>query len=411
MKNRTSATEAPPCRHVLRSSLELPCGVVLKNRITKTAMSDSLADGEGDSTGAQARLYERWAEGGVALAIIGEVQIFPDYPEKPGNLVFGPQSDRKALRTLIDRTLAHGAQLWPQLSHCGALAHPPISYPKGPSALELPGFSCGELSVEEIEALPAIYAQAAVFAKDTGFPGVQIHAGHGFLLSQFISPLFNKRTDRFGGSIEARAQIFVMIIDAIREAVGPEYPVSIKFNSTDKLEGGLAEDDAYEVVRMLDDTSIDLIDISGGTYFPGAKASSDAPSSGGPYFIEFARRARGATKKPLQLTGGFETRDHAIEAVASGAVDMCGLARANVLMPDLANTWLYGDGSSPKFPIFESPPHGGVTAWYTMRINALGTDTDNEFSIDAHKAMRLYNERDDERVIRWRKKFPLSSPL
>ena len=238
--------------------------------------------------------------------------------------------------------------------------------------MDIPGLKCDALSVEEIEALPAFYARAAVFAKEVGFSGVQIHAGHGFLLSQFLSPLFNLREDMYGGSIEARARILPMIIEAIRQAVGPQFPVSIKFNSTDVLDGGLVEDDAFEVVRMLDDTSIDLIDISGGTYFPGAKASSDAASSGGPYFIEFARRARAATKKPLQLTGGFETRDHATQAVAEGAVDMCGLARANVLMPDLANTWLYGDGSSPVFPVFDSPPHGGVTAWYTMRISALG---------------------------------------
>lgn len=402
-------TTNEPSHDILRQSLELPCGVVLKNRITKTAMSDSLADGEGDSTEAQARLYERWAEGGVALAIIGEVQIMPDYPEKPGNLVLGPQSDRTALKNLIDRTLAHGTQLWPQLSHCGALSHAPISTPKGPSALDLPDLTCGALSVDEIEDLPAIYAQAAAFAKEIGFPGVQIHAGHGFLLSQFLSPLFNKRDDMFGGSIEGRARIFPMIIEAIRQAVGPDLPISIKFNSTDNLDGGLIEDDAYEVIRILDDTSIDLIDISGGTYFPGAKASSDAPSSGGPYFIDFARRARSATKKPLQLTGGFETRDHAVEAVSSGAVDMCGLARANVLMPDLANNWLHGAGGSPKFPRFDNPPHGGVTAWYTMRINALGTNADKEFSMDAHEAMRLYIERDDERAIRWRKKFPLSA--
>lgn len=213
----------------------------------------------------------------------------------------------------------------------------------------------------------------------------------------------------FGGSIEGRARIYVMIIDAIRKAVGPEYPISIKMNSTDNLEGGLEEDDAYEVVRMLDDTSVDLIDISGGTYFPGAAASSDAASTGEPYFINFARRARGSTKKPLQLTGGFEIRDHAIDAVASGAVDMCGIARCNVLMPDLANTWLYGDGAAPVRPRFVDPPHGGVTAWYTMRINALGTDTDKEFDMDAHEAMRLYNKRDDERTARWLKKFPLSA--
>jgi len=411
MTQQSVKSENSNTNDVLGQPLELPCGVVLKNRLTKTAMSDSLADGEGDSTEAQARLYERWAEGGVALAIIGEVQIMPDYPEKPGNLVLGPQSNLEALRNLANRTVSNGAHLWPQLGHGGALSHAPLSYPKGPSAMDVPGLKCGALSVEEIEALPAIYAKAATLAKEVGFPGVQIHAGHGFLLGQFLSPLFNKRTDMYGGSIEARARIYPMVIEAVRKAVGPEYPISIKFNSTDNLDGGLVEDESYEVVRMLNDTSIDLFDISGGTYFPGAKASSDAPSSGGPYFIDFARRARGATRKPLQLTGGFETRDHAIEAVESGAVDMCGLARANVLMPDLANSWLFGDGRNPEFPVFDSPPQGGVTAWYTMRISALGNDADDDFSMGPREAMQIYNERDAERAIRWKKKFQLAPPL
>jgi 2,4-dienoyl-CoA reductase-like NADH-dependent reductase (Old Yellow Enzyme family) len=222
-------SEAP--HHILRQPLELPCGVVLKNRIAKAAMSDSLADGEGGSTEAQARLYERWAHGGVALSTIGEVQISPHYPEKPGNLDFGPQSDRRALKNMIDRSLVDGAHLWPQLGHGGALAHPPISHPKGPSELDFPDLTCGALSVEEIEELPMVYAAAAGFAKDVGFTGVQVHAGHGFLLSQFLSPFFNKRTDRFGGSIEGRARIIVLVIDAIREAVGPEFPISICLTS------------------------------------------------------------------------------------------------------------------------------------------------------------------------------------
>ena len=125
----------------------------------------------------------------------------------------------------------------------------------------------------------------------------------------------------------------------MRRAVGPSFPVGIRINSTDQLEGGLTETDALEVVRLLDQTSIDLIDISGGTYFPGAKASSDG-SGKGPYFLEFTRRAKGVTKVPLMATGGFKRREQAVDAVASGGVDMVGLARAMVLDPRLAEVWL-----------------------------------------------------------------------
>ena len=123
-----------------------------------------------------------------------------------------------------------------------------------------------------------MYAKAALFAKETGFSGVHIHAGHGFLLSQFLSPLFNHRTDGYGGSIEARCRIVLEIIAAVRQAVGTAFPVGIRMNCTDQLEGGLTEADALEVVRLLNHTSTDLIDISGGTYFPNTKASSDGAS-------------------------------------------------------------------------------------------------------------------------------------
>ena len=335
--------------HALQSPLELPCGAILKNRIAKSPMSDSLADGGGDPTEAQIRLYERWALGGVALSFIGEVQGDPRYPEKPGNLVLGAHSNQKLLKSFTSRAVIEGAHLWPQIGHAGALSHLPISQPKGPSALDIEGLHCAGMSTNEIHELPDMYARTALHAKTVGFSGVHIHAGHGFLLSQFLSPLFNHRNDGYGGSIEARCRIVLEIISEVRRAVGPSFPVGIRINSTDQLEGGLTEADALEVVRLLDQTSIDLIDISGGTYFPGAKASSEGTSSG-PYFLDFARRAKGVTTVPLIVTGGFKKRAQAIEAVTSGAADMVGVGRAMVLNPRLAATWLSEEGSDPDFP-------------------------------------------------------------
>lgn len=390
---------------ILAKALELPCGAVLKNRLAKSAMSDSLGNGEGDPSQAQARLYERWAQGGAALSIIGEVQGNPDYPEKPGNLVFGANSDDQLIHSLVSRGIVNRTHLWPQLGHAGALSHKPISQPVGPSALNLDGLHCTAMQTNEVEQLPLIYATTAAFAKQSGFSGVHLHAGHGFLLSQFLSPLFNHREDQYGGSIEARFHIILNIIDAIREAVGQSYPVGIKINSTDKLEGGLTEDDALEVVRMLERTSIDLIDISGGTYFPGAKSSSDSSSKNGPYFLDFARRAKPLTTIPLMLTGGFENRDQAINALASGDVDVVSLARAMVLNPQLANLWLTEQGGDPQFPAFDSPPRGGVTAWYTMRLTALAQDNENSFTLDPQSALNIYEQRDTQRCTKWMEKF------
>ena len=390
----------------LQSSLELPCGAILKNRLAKSPMSDSLADGEGNPGEAQIRLYQRWAEGGAAISFIGEVQGDPRYPEKPGNLVLGEHSNQELLRLLTSRALIDGAHLWPQIGHAGALSHSPISQPKGPSALDIEGLQCAGMSIDEIHELPDMYVRTALHAKTVGFSGVQIHAGHGFLLSQFLSPLFNHRTDSYGGSVEARFRIILEIISKVRAAVGPEFPIGIRINSTDQLEGGLTEVDALEVVRLLDQTSIDLIDISGGTYFPGAKASSDG-TSWGPYFVDFARRAKQVTNVPLMVTGGFKTRQEAIDAVTSGAVDMVGLARAMALNPRLANSWLSESGGDPDFPRFNSTLPGGITAWYTMRLTALAEDRENEYDLDLPSAIQVYEDRDAQRCIKWRKKFSL----
>lgn len=396
----------------LRRSLELPCGALLKNRLAKSAMSDSLGNGEGDPTEAQIRLYERWARGGAAVSIIGEVQGDPRYPERPGNLVLGPDTNHQAMESLVRRALIGGAHIWPQLGQAGALSHLPISQPKGPSALDIEGLQCVGMSVEDIRELPDMYARTAAYAQKTGFTGVHVHAGHGFLLSQFLSPLFNRRNDGYGGSIEARCRIVLEVIDGIRRAVGPLFPVGIKINSTDKLEGGLTEDDALEVVRLLDQTSVDLIDISGGTYFPGAKASSDGPSDGGPYFLGFARRSKEVTDVPLMLTGGFKRREQAVDAVASGAVDMVSMARAMVLDPRLPEVWLTEEGGDPDFPVFDSPPRGGATAWYAMRITELAEDREETFTLDPQSALRVYEERDAGRCIKWREKFShLQAPI
>jgi len=390
--------------HLLQGSLELPCGAILKNRIAKSPMSDALGNGAGDPTEAQIHLYERWADGGVAVSFIGEVQGDPRFPEKPGNLVLAANTDQEMMRSLVSRSTIAGAHLWPQLGHAGALSHSPISQPKGPSALDIEGLRCAGMSLDEIRELPDMYASTALQAKTLGFSGVLVHAGHGFLLSQFLSPLFNRRSDGYGGSIEARCRIVLEVISEVRRVVGPSFPVGIRINSTDKLEGGLTEADALEVVRLLDQTSIDLIDVSGGTYFPGAKASSDG-SSRGPYFLDFARHAKGVTKVPLMATGGFKQREQAVDAVASGAVDMVGIARAMVLNPQLAKVWLTEEGGDPEFPKFESNPPGGITAWYTMRLTALGEDREEAFRLDLPTAMRIYEDRDAGRCIKWREKF------
>lgn len=384
----------------------MPCGVTLKNRIIKSAMSDSLGDGVGNPTAEQNVLYQTWAKGGVAAAIIGEVQGDPHAAEKPGNLVLHDGADLGAFRGLATSGQTGGALLWAQLGHAGAMAFPPISYPKGPSALSLPDLHCNELSVADVSALPKKFAHTALLARKVGLSGVQIHAAHGFLLSQFLSPLFNQRCDGYGGSIRNRMRLLLEVIDAVRAAVGPAYPIAIKLNATDQLDGGLTSEDALAVVAELDHRAIDLIDISGGTYFPGAKSASDG-AGGGPYFIDFARRARSHTAKPLMATGGFKTFQQAHEAVEDGIVDVVGLARALVLHPDLPHEWQAGRQLAPSFPKFEAPPEGAVTAWYTMRLTDIGNGQTQDRAQTAQQALKVYLDRDAARTVQWLEAFPL----
>ncbi|MEO0922171.1 MAG: NADH:flavin oxidoreductase/NADH oxidase family protein [Pseudomonadota bacterium] len=390
----------------LYEPLELPCGAILVNRLAKAAMSDSLGDGEGNPSKEQMRLYERWAEGGIALSIIGEVQGSPDFAEKPGNLVLADGSDIGAFRSLATRGRGQNTQLWLQLGHAGAMTFPPIGTPKGPSAIDIPGLKSAALSSSEIAAIPDAFARTAQLGRDLGFGGVEVHAAHGFLLSQFLSPLFNTRGDAYGGSIANRMRLLLEVIEAVRHAVGPNFPVGVKLNATDQLDGGLVPEDALDVVQALDDTSVDLIDISGGTYFPGAASASDAVGKG-VYFLEFARAARHRTRIPLMVTGGFKKREQAIDALATGGADVIGLARSLALDPNLPRRWdtaAFETLGDIAFPRFDAPPEGGMTAWYSMRLTDIGEDREAE-DIDLAAAIKAYDTRDKMRTDLWNARF------
>lgn len=395
-----------PSATTLFRPLELPCGVVLPNRLAKAAMSDSLGDGVGNPTDAQMRLYERWAEGGIGLSIIGEVQGNPHFAEKPGNLVLTDSAELDSFRSFAKWGSTGGTHLWAQLGHAGAMTFPQIGSPKGPSALDVPGLTSGALSLAEITDLPAAFAETARLAKDLGFGGVEVHAAHGFLLSQFLSPLFNHREDAYGGTIGNRMRLLLEVIEAVRDAVGPSFPIGVKLNATDQLEGGLSTKDALKVVAALNVTSVDLIDISGGTYFPGAASASDATGSGA-YFLDFARAARDFTQVPLMVTGGFKTREQAIEAVTTGDADVIGLARSLVIDPNLPKRWqddAFSKQGDVAFPRFANPPEGGITAWYTMRLTAIGEDRE-ETDLDLSEAVAAYEARDVKRATQWCERF------
>jgi 2,4-dienoyl-CoA reductase-like NADH-dependent reductase (Old Yellow Enzyme family) len=340
----------------------------------------------------------------VGISIIGEVQGNPHFAEKPGNLVLNKNSDLTLFQQLTDFGSVNQTGLWAQLGHAGAMAFAPISTPAGPSVINAPGLVCGALTKSEIEGLPQEFAATATLAKRTGFGGVEIHAAHGFLLSQFLSPLFNTRTDKYGGSLTNRMAILLDIVDAVRSAVGSDFPIGLKLNTSDQLEGGFEEAEALQVVEQLDRTSLDLLDLSGGTYFPGATSASDRRTQG-PYFVEFAGSARKRTTKPLMLTGGFKTRDQAFAAVSEGNADLVGLARALIVVPNLPNLWRENRVAEPEFPDFKQSVKGGITAWYTMAMRDIAGNRTKDFEPDLGVALHEYNERDRARAEIWKRHF------
>jgi len=199
----------------------------------------------------------------------------------------------------------------------------------------------------EIEATVERFAFAADACRRAGFDGVQIHAAHGYLLAQFLSPLTNRRADRWGGSLENRARLLLEIVRAVRARTGAGFTLAVKINSADFQKGGFSEEDSLEVVRWLDAEGIDLLEISGGNYEspalllgPGLRESTVAREA---YFLEFARRVRGVTRLPLMVTGGFRSAAAMEAALGEDALDLIGLARPLALDPDFPARLLSGE--------------------------------------------------------------------
>jgi 2,4-dienoyl-CoA reductase-like NADH-dependent reductase (Old Yellow Enzyme family) len=354
---------------MLDQPLTLPCGAVLPNRISKAAMTEGLADPLGRPTAELEQLYRVWGAGGAGMLLSGNVQVDGDHLERPGNVILDRPADGAmidALRRWTGAAKAGGAQFWAQISHAGRQTMKPVNpHPKAPSAIKLglPGGQFGEpvaLTEAEITNLIACFAGAAHSCREGGFDGAQIHAAHGYLISQFLSPRSNQRTDQWGGSLENRARFLREVVRATRAAVGPQFAISVKLNSADFQKGGFAFEDSQTVAGWLADDGVDLIEISGGTYEqpkllgieglepveqPGVKASTLAREA---YFVDFALAMKEAVKVPLMVTGGFRTRAAMVEALERGAADVIGLARPLCVEPDGAARILAGADSLPR---------------------------------------------------------------
>ena len=334
----------------LNEPLQLPNGLVLPNRIMKAAMSEALADAHHAPDGRLVRLYDRWSRGGYGLLITGNVMVDHTQLGEPGNVVIEDDRELAALSRWAKSTHDAGVPIWVQLNHPGrqsnplAIGHTPVA----PSAvpLNLPGSPTPRaLTGAEIEGIIERFATAASVCEAAGFDGVQIHAAHGYLVTQFLSPLTNLRDDEWGGDSERRMRFLLDVIRRIRARVSPAFAVSVKLNSADFQRGGFTEDDSRQVVSALADEAIDLIEISGGNYESPAMSGSAAASTRAreAYFLDYARTVRQvAGQVPLAVTGGFRTQEAMTQAVESGDCDVVGLARPTVTLPDAAEAILSG---------------------------------------------------------------------
>jgi len=382
----------PPTSSVslLNQPLRLPNGNVLRNRLAKSSMSETLGTYDNHATTQLVELYRRWSASGLGLLLTGNVMIDRRALGEPGNVVIEDESDMGVLRQWANAATSQGAALWAQLNHPGKQSTKGLNASNlAPSAVpfreDMAAFfeTPREATTAEIHDIIRRFGRSAAICKKAGFSGVQIHGAHGYLVSQFLSPHHNLRTDEWGGSPENRRRFVMAVYAEIRRQVGPDFPVGIKLNSADFQRGGFTEEESMETIQALAEAGIDLIEISGGTYEAPAmngalqqpkKASTAAREA---YFLEFAEKARARTQVPLMVTGGFRTAAGMNEALRSGAFDVVGLARLLAIDPDAPASLLQGRDSLQRVrPIttgIKPVDRMGImeVLWYTRQLKRI----------------------------------------
>jgi 2,4-dienoyl-CoA reductase-like NADH-dependent reductase (Old Yellow Enzyme family) len=338
--------------------LQLPNGTTVFNRIAKAAMEENLADASQGPSAELLRLYQAWAEGGAGLLLTGNVMVDRRAMTGPGGVVLEDERQLDKFREWARIGRAQGAQFWMQINHPGRQMQANLGQQTvAPSAvaLELGGLSKmfpvpKALDEAQIHELIQRFARTAQLAEQAGFSGVQIHAAHGYLLSQFLSPISNKRSDSWGGTLENRARLLLEVVKAVRALVAPSFCVAVKLNSADFQRGGFDAADAKRVVQLLNQLDVDLVELSGGSYEAPAMqgdARDGRTLAREAYFLEFAGEIAAAAMMPVMVTGGIR-RLPVVEQVLASGVAMAGIATALAINPALPKQWHAGQQSSAE---------------------------------------------------------------
>ena len=330
--------------NLLFTPITLPNGTTIKNRFFKSAMSEGMGTKNFQPKKNIATLYKRWAEGGTGLIITGNIMIDPKGTAEPGNIVFDKNSNMEILKDWAKQGQQHGAKVMVQINHPGKQVPKTIAKETvAPSAVPLGNglnklFSTPRaLTTSEVEELVQKFITSAKVAKEAGFSGVQIHAAHGYLVSQFLSPHDNRRTDKYGGSLENRMRFLKEIYLGMREELGKDFPIGIKINSTDFKEDGLTEEDSLETIVELANLGLDFVEISGGTYERPAMMGATSTSSNKVFFAEYSKKLKQKVDIPVIVTGGIRSINAMNTLLNDNTTDFIGIARPLTIDPNIPN--------------------------------------------------------------------------
>jgi 2,4-dienoyl-CoA reductase-like NADH-dependent reductase (Old Yellow Enzyme family) len=326
-------------------------GITLANRFVRSATWEGMAADDGSCTPKLIELMKRLAERGVGLIITGLAFVTKEGQAAPWQIGAACDNFLPGLKEMTDAVHRANGKIALQIAHGGCYSATQLTGQEAlaPSANESDAFPrCREMTIAEIGRVVAAFGESALLAKKAGFDAVQIHAAHGYLLSQFLSPFFNKRKDAYGGSIENRARIVLETLQSVRQAVGDEYPVLIKINSEDFVAGGLTVDEMLFVAGQLARGGIDAIEMSGGTVYASGAFSAirtgafDTPEKE-VFYREAATRYKAKISVPLMLVGGIRSFEVAEKLVNDGLADYISLSRPLIREPALVNRWKSGD--------------------------------------------------------------------
>lgn len=331
------------------NEITLPSGLTLKNRLVKAAMEENMAAAMQMPSTELMRLYKTWAEGGVGLIISGNVMVDHLAMTGPGGVALEKDTDLTPFTNWATAAKSQHCKAIMQINHPGRQVFKKLGG-KVLSASNI-ALNMGKhsgmfsqpkaMTEQEIQDVINRFATTALKAEQAGFDGVEIHAAHGYLISQFLSPLTNKRSDHWGGSIENRARLLISVIDAIKAQVQEDFSISVKLNSADFQRGGFDVEDAQQVLSLLSDKNLDFVELSGGSYEAPAmqgKSGDERTLAREAYFLEFAQQLVEQASMPIMVTGGIRKLSVAEQVLDTG-VALVGMATALAVSPNLPNTW------------------------------------------------------------------------